>query len=130
MNLIPELKPEKVNKPEIEQVVKEKMEYTLLGSYNINKGFSLFAYSSSTNKIRKVSLKKGKFIQCELTSIGWIWFDPENLNTTIDSKEIYFEALNMEKAIKRVDRFKKGKIKELMNLKKPRKKTINIFENL
>lgn len=130
MDIIPEFKDNKVNKPEIEQVVKEKMEYSLLGTYNISKGFKLFAYSSLTGKVREVEIKRGEFIQCELTTEGWIWFDPENMQTTIDSKEIYFEAFNMVSAINRIDKLRKGKIKDLFNLKKPTKKTINLFEKL
>lgn len=129
MNLTPQPK-DSTTKPEIEQVVKEKMEYSLLGTYNISKGFKLFAYSSVNGKIREVILNRGEFIQCELTNEGWIWFDPENMHTTIDSKEIYFEAFNLRSAQNRVKKFKEGSIKELFNLKKPSNKTINIFNEL
>ena len=130
MNIIPEISNKKTTKPEIEQVVKEKMEYSLLGTYNITNGFNLFAYSSVTGKIREVEIKRGEFIQCELTTEGWIWFDPERMSTIIDSKEIYFEAFNMKSAINMVAKFKDGKKKELFNLKKPTKSTINIFEHI
>jgi hypothetical protein len=37
----------------------------------------------------------------------------------VDSKNIYFEALNLKNAQKRLAKFKKGEIKELCNLKEP-----------
>ena len=133
MNITHDNSKQTVDKPEIEQVVREQKEFSILGTYALTKGLSLFAYNSLTGKIRRITLKRGDFIQCELVKFGdnkieWVYFDPENYNTTIDSKEIYFESLNLEKAEKRVEKFKQGRIEELFNLKKPSKSTINIFE--
>jgi len=95
-----------ISKPEIEQVVRDQTEYTLLGNYLISRGFKLFSYNPSDGNIELVEIKVGEFIQCELVQEGsscyWIWFDPENKQTTIDSRMYYFEALNLKLAINRV----------------------------
>jgi len=54
MDILNNIHKDKIRKPEIEQVVKEQMEYTILGTYSITKGFTLFAYNSVKNQIRKV----------------------------------------------------------------------------
>ena len=51
--------------------------------------------------------------------------DKATSHVIIDNKKIYFEALNMKNAQKRLDKFKSGKIKELFNLKKPA--TISLY---
>ncbi len=125
------LKGDKVHKSEVEQVVKQKQEYTLLGKYNISRGFKLFCYNPTNSKITQPEIKRGDFIQCELVKsdegIGWIWFDPENMNITINSRNIYFESLNMKTAIKRVMNWRAGKVTDLFNLSKPREGSIDIF---
>lgn len=130
----PILTDDRVKKNETEQVVKEKKEFTLLGKYNLTKGFHLFCYNPITDKVSKIKIKIGEFIQCELVKfedgVHWVWFDPENFNISIDNRNIYFEAINMNLAIKRVEKWKQGKIKELFNLKKPRKDSIDIFKML
>lgn len=117
----------KVKKAEVEYVVKEKMEYTLLGTYVISKGFKLFSYNSINNEIKEVEIKRSDTITTELTPDGWIWYDEEMKKATIDSKLIYFEAFNMKSAINQVKKFKQGRIKELFNLKKPNPDGIDIF---
>lgn len=120
----------KIKKNEVEYVVKEKMEYCLLGTYVISKGFKLFSYNSINNEIKEVEIKRGDYITTELTEEGWIWYDEEMKKTTIDSKLIYFEAFRLKSAINQVHKFKQGKIKELFNLKKPNPDGIDIFSHV
>lgn len=124
----------KVKKNETEQVVREKKEFTLLGKYNLTKGFSLFCFNPISRKVSKIEIKRGEFIQCELVKfedgVRWIWFDPENFNVSIDSRNIYFEALNISHAKIRVEKFKEGQIKDLFNLKTPKNGSIDIFKSL
>lgn len=130
----PILKDGRIKKSEIEQVVREKQEYTLLGKYNLTKGFKLFCYNPINGEVTQPKIKVSGFIQCELVNVDgvptWQWFDPENFNVTIDSRNIYFESLNIKNAINRVKKWKEGKIKELFNLKKPCICSINIFASL
>lgn len=131
------IKDDKIKKNEIEQVVREQQEYTLLGQYVITKGLKLFSYNPSNSKIEEVVIKRGEFIQCIPTEfdnegniLEWVYFDPENYNTTIDSRNYYLQALNMNSAVKRVEKFKQGKIKDLFNLKKPNPGGIDFFKML
>ncbi len=117
----------KVKKNEVEHVVKEKMEYTLLGTYVISKGFKLFSYNPNDSCIKDVEIKRSDTITTELTPEGWIYYDEEMQKATIDSRLYYFEAFNMKSAINQVKRFKKGITKELFNLKKPNPNGIDIF---
>lgn len=134
MNILTDKSNENIRKTEVEQVVREKKEFTLLGKYNLTKGYRLFCYNHSDKTISQVKLKLGSFLQCELVKydnlIQWIWFDPENMHVNINSKNTYFEALNMNFAMKRVTKWEQGKVQELFNLKKPKNKSIDIFESL
>jgi len=131
MKILPDIqKDSALAKPEVETVVNQKMEFTLLGTYQLSKGFTLFGYNPATDEIMPIEIKQGEFIQCELTTEGWIWFDPENMQTTIDSLLYYFEALNIKKARNRVEKMKAGKLNDICNLKKPGNGTIDIFKPL
>lgn len=45
----------------------------------------------------------------------------------INTEDEHFECLNRTNAEKRVEKFKKGLIKDLNNLQKPKNKTINLY---
>ena len=108
-----------VNKPAIEQVVKQKMEYTLLGTYGLKRGMKLFAYDYSKQTVEEVIIKRGNYLVCELTTEGWVVYDPENFNVTIDSKLDYFQSPSITIANNLVKKLKEGKIQTLFNLKPP-----------
>ena len=120
----------KVKKNEVEYVVKEKMEYCLLGTYVISKGFKLFSYNSTNNKVKEIEIKRSDTMSTMFTKEGWIYWDEEMKKTTIDSKLIYFEAFRFKSAINQAHKFKQGKIKELFNLKKPNPNGIDIFSHV
>ncbi len=137
MDILNDTKAKKVHKPEIEQVVREQMEFTLLGTYTIGRGYKLFSCNPTDFSVEQITVKQGDFIQCELVrfpggrpSGEWVWFDPENFNVSIDSRVYYFQALNLRTAKERVGRFKAGKLKDLFNLKKPNPNGIDFFEKL
>ena len=123
------LKNDKTLKNQVEQVVKQKMEYTLLGTYQLKKGMKLFSYDYNKNEVLEVKIKRGEYIVCELTTEGWIYYDPESFNVNIDTKLTYFQSPSITIANNLVWKFKEGKIKELFNLKKP-VKTIDLFKHI
>ena len=45
----------------------------------------------------------------------------------VDARDIHFEALNLETAQKRVNKYKQGKIKELCNLRVPTTNSLKLF---
>jgi len=120
----------KVLRNDTEMVVKEKMEYTLLGTYEIKKGLKLFSYNSSNGEITEVEIKRSTTISTALTEEGWLYWDEEMNQSTIDSKLDYFQALRLNSAKIRVKKFKEGKIKELFNLNLPSLNKIDFFKPL
>ena len=54
-------------------------------------------------------------------------YDSEAAKCTVDSRNIYFQALNIKNANKRVSKWKSGLIKELFNLDKPNKDGIKLW---
>ncbi len=121
---------EKVSKNETEIVVKQKMEYTLLGTYVISKGLKLFSYNPLNGEVKEVEINRSDTITTEYTKDGWIWYDEEMRKATIDGRLYYFEALRLQSATKRVEKFKKGTLKELFNLKEPNLDGIDFFNPL
>jgi hypothetical protein len=117
-----------VAKPEIEQVQLKQNEYTLLGTFLRSKGLNLFYYNPENNETKQATIKFSNTLHIyKLTTGKWLIVDWENQKTTVESAFIYFEALNMQSAIKRVARWREGKIKELFNLKTPSKEGIKFF---
>jgi hypothetical protein len=108
------------SKPEMENVEREKQEFKLIGHYLRTKGLKLYAYSSSENKLSEVVIKHGSLLHLLPDGNGKLHaVDLELEKAIVDSRNIHFEALNLENAKKRLRNFKSGKIKELCNLKEP-----------
>lgn len=118
----------KVLKNDMEMVVKEKMEYTILGTYEIKKGLSLFSYNPSNGEILLVEIQRGSVMSTALTTEGWVYWDEEMDKATIDSNLYYFQALRLKSANARVKKWKEGKIKDLFNLEKPSNNSIDLFK--
>jgi len=114
-------------KPEQELVEQEKTEYKLLGTYLRTKGLMLFSYNPTNGNIEEVEITRGSEIHTVFDGQFWIWFDPEFEKATVDSRREYFECLNTKNAIKRVQRYKKGFIKYLCNLREPSKEGIKLW---
>lgn len=107
-----------LNKPEIERLQQEKQEYHLLGSFLRTRGMFLFGYNHLKDEVFKIELQKGETIEAKIIdgvlSIG----ETAAQKCTVDSRYTYFEAINLKNAIKRVEKYKNGKINELSNLRK------------
>ena len=114
-------------KNEIEQVQKQKQEFKLLGTYFRTAGLNLYCYNPNSNKIEEVELKSNSKT-CVLIPLekGYLIEDYEKPKITVNPNWDYFEALNLKNAIKRVEKFKQGKIKTLWNLKIINNNKINL----
>jgi len=118
------LKPESTSKPEVEQVQKEKMEYHLLGTYLRTRGLTLYSYNPMKDEIEPVVISYSNTIHIIPKDGELVAIDLEADKTTIDSRCIYFEALNQKSAEIRVKKWKAGQIKELFNLRDPNKEPL------
>lgn len=116
-----------VNKSEIEQVQQQQKEYFLLGTFLRSKGLKLFAYNSLKNTLSEVEIRYSDTLHFYLTEQGPIVIDWENQKCTVDSRNEYFEALNFNSAIRRVEKYKRGEVKYLSNLREPSKEGIKFF---
>jgi len=119
---------EKISKPEIERVQKEKDEYKLVGKYMRTKGLMLFAYNPMKDELKliKVDKKKDAVLTFDVGGKGGV-HDAVAEECNVDSRNIHFEALNMKSAQKRVQKYKDGKTKELYNLKEPSTEGIKLW---
>jgi len=108
---------DKISKPEIEQVQKEKTEYHILGTYWRTKGLKLFSYNPANCKIELVEIKYSDTVHIIPKNGILVPVDLEAEKTTIDSRCVYFEALNLKSAERRVKRWKDGRLQELFNLR-------------
>ena len=128
MNIVPDItKANTVSNPEIEQVQQEQTEYLLLGTFLRTKGLCLFYYNPVNGEVKEATIKYSDTLHVYRCPDGWITVDWESQKTTVDSKVMYFEALNMKSAIHRVKRFKQGFIKELCNLRIPNEEGIKFY---
>jgi hypothetical protein len=118
--LLKESSDKTTSKPEMENVEREKQEYKLIGSYLRTRGLKLFAYNSLKNKLFEVEIEHGDTLHLLPDENGKLRaVDLELEKATVDSRDIHFEALNWKNAEKRLRNFKKGRIKELCNLREP-----------
>lgn len=128
MNIIPDISQGSfVSSIEIEQVQKQKQEYFLLGTFLRTKGLNLFYYNPANEEVKEATIKYSDTIHVYKLPDKWITVDWEYQKCTVDARVIYFEALNIESAKKRVTRFKQGKINELANMKVPNPNGIKFF---
>lgn len=115
------------NKPEMEMVEQEKQEYYLLGTFMRTRGLRLFGFNYFKNEVFEVVVNHGNTIHLVPVDGKLMTFDFEAEKCTVDSRFTYFEALNLESAKKRVQKYQDGKISELCNLKKPNPDGIRFF---
>lgn len=115
-----------ISRPEIEQVEKEKQEYTLIGVYALKPGLKLFEYNPKKDTVKEVKVLDRQRIEIDIMHGGSFSESESPKHVTVDSRNIYFQALRMESALNRVKAWKEGR-KQLFNLQKP-KNEINIFQ--
>lgn len=121
-------KKDSTSKTEIEMVEKQKQEYKLVGQYIRTKGLKLFSYNSIKDELKEVLIKDKNEITLTPDCHG-------NLNAKdlgleeceVDDRNIHFEALKMDSAKKRVQKYKDGRIKELCNLRLPDREGIKLW---
>ena len=117
MEIVPKVFDEnRTKKPEIENIETEKMEYTLIGKFQRTRGLKLFSYDYINDIIVGVEVKNTNTINSKFENGKLILSDEAPEQAVIDNRFTQFEALNMKNAIKRVNKYKSGKIKELFNL--------------
>ena len=128
MDIIPDIsKRDSTSKCEIEQVQQEQKEYLLLGTFLRTKGLRLFYYNPTDDKIKEAVIKYSDTLHIYKLPDKFITIDWESQKTTVDSKVIYFESLNLRSAERRVKNYKSGKIKELANLRIPNEEGIKLY---
>ena len=117
---------DKINSNDIETVQQKEHEYHLLGSFIRTKGLTLYGFDRLNDKVYELKINYSDTITLVPVNGELIPIDMEAQKTTIDSKHEVFEALNYTNAIKRVAKYKEGKIKELNNLMKPNPEGMSI----
>ncbi|PIZ52166.1 hypothetical protein COY27_01160 [Candidatus Woesearchaeota archaeon CG_4_10_14_0_2_um_filter_33_13] len=108
---------DKLSKPEIEQVEQQKQEYKLIEQYIRSKGMIMYAYNPLKDEIKEIKPIVKKDVALVVSEEGTLIKKEEaKEEVMVDPRNIFFEALNSRNAIKRVNKYKQGKIKELCNL--------------
>ena len=109
-----------INKNNIEVVEKEKQEYKLIDRIVRTRGLRLYSYNLTTDEINEIVLSNdvNNTIYTTIRD-NKLCIDYEKTfdKAVIDPRNKHFEALNMNNAIRRVEKWKNGKIKELDNLR-------------
>lgn len=102
-----------------EQVQLQKQEFKLLGTYLRTPGLNLYCYNSHKNIVELVQVKNNctTCVMIPLKSGGYLIEPYEKPKIEVDTRWDYFEALNINTAIKRVNKYKQGKINSIWNLK-------------
>ncbi len=118
INKAPKVNPNEVT-TELQQ--KQKQEYKMIGRYWINKSLKLFQYNPTTQEISFVERErerdnKGTIYLVEVEG-KLVAKDLDYEKAQVDPRMIFFEAMNINTAQKRVDKWKQGKVKELCNLR-------------
>lgn len=104
-------------KPSVERLQDERTEYKILGSYFRTPGLSLYCYNPHKDEIELVRpVEKGDLIWVILKN-GYRIDEYKRPKISVDPRWHYFEALNMVSALRKIEKFKAGKIRELFNLR-------------
>lgn len=118
---------------ETEQVQLKKQEHHLLASFLRTKGLKLFYYKPADNIMGEVDIKYSNEIYAYQTNekrngkYRWVLIDWEAQKCTVESGAMYFECLNYNSAVHRIERYQSNELKELCNLKFPSKEGIKFY---
>ncbi len=83
------------------------------------KGLRLYAYNPSNGELKEVKVEYSDTVHLTKDERGkFSYFDPLEQKTTVDSRNIHFESLRLKNAKQRVNKWKKGFVEDLCNLKK------------
>lgn len=122
-----------VSPAETEMIQLQKQEYHLVNTYLRTKGLLLFYLDPKDDAIYEAQIKYSNTIHVFQTNEirngknRWIAIDFEAQKCSVDARCIYFEALNFNSAMRRVQRWYMGCFKELCNLRTPSKEGIKFF---
>lgn len=106
-----------LDKEQLEYLQKKKHEYKLLGRYTRRTGHNLYCLKHQTGKIEEIKIRRTSTAKIIPNGTGGLtWIDADYDSVMVDSRDTFFEALNMRNAERRVERFKRGDVKELSNL--------------
>lgn len=119
MEIVPNLQKDHIDSTRIEHVEKHKHEYKFLGSFLRTAGLNLYAYDGVKNLVYELKIKYSNTITLKPIDGKLIPIDEEAAKCTVDSRHEVFEALNMRTALRRVEKYKNGKISKLSNLRVP-----------
>lgn len=120
----------KTIKIEIEQQVDEQQTYKLVGTFMRNKSLKLFSYNHMTGNLEIVDESKNDELHLVNIDGKLRAVDKSHTEANINTKHTQFEALNVKSALKRIEKFKTGKIKSLDNLKTYNPKPIINYRDL
>jgi hypothetical protein len=107
MEILIDNKKDSVSKPQMELLEREKMEYTLLGTFYRTRGLKLFGYDPIKNLMFEVSVKTNNTLTLipDKGKLNPVDFGTESCN--VDTKFEYFEALNYKTAKLRLEKYKR-----------------------
>lgn len=126
MEILPGNEKAFIDKPSTELVQQEQMEYKFFGEIRLTPGLKLFEFNYKEGTITEVQVESYKTCQLSEKDEKLGWDESKRFRTVINPHLIYFEALNMKSAIKRVERYLNGKLKRIINLKSANN-TIGMF---
>lgn len=101
---------------EIEHVQKHKHEYKHIQRVVRTKGLRLYAYSPE-GKLSEVVIETIEILELVVRDGKLEPRDRGFGKSRIDTRDTHFEALNYKNALRRVNNWKHGKVKELCNLR-------------
>ena len=111
---------EDFNKPELERIQKAKQEFKLIDTILRTRGLNLYAYDSRKDIIFMIKIARKANCHTKIQEGQLVVDNDKNYDKSmIDPRNEHFESLNMKNAEKRVEKYKKGIINELSNLKRP-----------
>ena len=122
MELFKISQPDNLGDFKTEKVTPEKQEYKLLQTYVRRSGLGLFCYNQFEDTVSIAIEKVPTKVRVIVVPVSPIedrldYEEYEYKRCEVDSRLYYFESLNLDNAIKRVDKWKRGLIDTLCNLK-------------
>lgn len=111
--------PREYKKSHAEAEAEKKQEYTLMGRFLRTRGLRIYAYCPASGKVSEIEPVSTGTLYMEVHDGKCVAVDRDTEKAFVDSRMVFFEALNIKNARKRVNYFRAGKIPELCNLRKP-----------
>lgn len=98
-----------IKKVEIHQEANKKQEYKFIGSLKLKTGCKLFSYNPDTNVLDEVKIKKTSTVMYSGSpKNGLTSTTSENNSANFMSSFVYFQAINLKNAGRKLARYKAG----------------------